>query len=199
MANRSQNHVLLTLLTIEADPSLRIPRNALPSMPTKTPLATPTAAAFSSDLSASIASVSTPGMINASANPTTPTLASFESDSDARLIDVTEETWGLVMNNAITALNANPEVSVPLFNGFLMKRQSAHDQDGLLTCEVNLLYSQRPCEALLKEVLGMYSSLATLARIRNIVDPIKSILPVHVAAAIKAHAALHHTMCWTDD
>ena len=45
----------------------------------------------------------------------------------------------------------------------------------------------------------MYSSLATLARIRGIVDPLKSLLPWHIAAASKAHTALELAMRWMDD
>ena len=89
------------------------------------------------------------------------------------------------------------ETPSPLSSGYLLKRLGTRDEDGLLTCGVNLIYAQRPYEALLKEVLMMYGHLATLARIRGIVDPVKSVLPWHVAAAVKAHAALEATMHWT--
>lgn len=91
------------------------------------------------------------------------------------------------------------ENASPLCSGYLLKRLGARDEDGLLTCGVNLIYAQRPFEAVLKEVLEMYGRLATLARIRGIVDPVKSILPWHVAAAVKAHTALGATMRWTED
>lgn len=160
-----------------------------------TPLATTTVTTFSPTPSGH---GSTPSATATAAYPSTPASASFENDADARLVDVTEGTWGLCTGNtAIPDLES--ETSSPLFSGYLFKRMGARDEDGLLTCGVNLLCAQRPCEDLLKEVLIMYGHLATLARIRGIVDPVKSILPWHVAAAVKAHVALGATMRWTED
>lgn len=158
-----------------------------------TPLATPTASTFSPTQSVH---GSTPSATTA--HPSTPASASFENDADARLVDVTEGTWGLSIGSTATPDLAS-ENSSPLFSGYLLKRMGPRDEDGLLTCGVNLIYAQRPCEALLKEVLIMYGHLATLARIRGIVDPVKSVLPWHVAAAVKAHNALEATMRWTKD
>lgn len=140
--------------------------------------------------------VSTPSAT--AAYPSTPASASFENDADARLVDVTEGTWGLSVGNTLVP-DVEPEIIPSLVSGYLLKRMGARDEDGLLTCGVGLIYAQRPCEVLLKEVLIMYGHLAALARIRGIVDPVKSILPWHVAAVVKAHVALEATMRWTKD
>jgi len=160
-----------------------------------TPLATPTVTTFSPKQSIY---GFTPSASAVAAYPSTPATASFENDADARLVDVTEGTWGLSLGSTATP-DIESETISSLCCGYLLKRMGPRDEDGLLTCGVNLIYAQRPCEALLKEVLVMYGHLATLARIRGIVDPVKSILPWHVAAANKAYVALGATMRWTED
>ena len=195
LSNQHQAEVLLTLLTFIEDPLLRIPKSSATSLLAIAPSNTPTVAMFSPEQSGY---GSNSGVWNTAANPSTPTVASFEHDLDARLVDITEETWGLVTCSTSSGPNIDSEAP-PLHSGYLMKRMGPQNQDGLLTCEVCLLYAQRPCEALLKEVLQMYSSLATLARIRGIVDPLKSLLPWHIAAASKAHTALELAMRWMDD
>ena len=79
-------------------------------------------------------------------------------------------------------------------SGFLVKRAGPRDENGLIPLGVNLVHGQKPYKAVLKEVLGMYRNLGTLARVRGVVDPVKSVLPLHVAAARKAWKALSETM-----
>ena len=196
MSNQFQPSSFLTLLTIEEDPLLQFPNSASGLVPALTPSATPTVATFSPEQSGYS---TTPGANTTAANPSTPTAVSFDNDVDARIIDITEETWGLTTGSTFDHPNVTSDISSPLFSGYLIKRMGARNEDGFLTCGVKLIYAQRPCEALLQEVLVMYRCLATLARIRGIVDPIKSILPWHVAAAKKAHAALRATMRWAKD
>lgn len=84
----------------------------------------------------------------------------------------------------------------PLCSGYMIKRRGPKIEDGLLSCEFHLMYAEGAPGPLVKEVLSMYRCLGLLARARAIVYPVKSVLPWHVAAAIKAHAALEATMRW---
>ena len=81
-----------------------------------------------------------------------------------------------------------------LASGYLVKRAGPRDENGLIPLGVNLLHGQKPYRGLLKEVLGMYRNLGTLARVRGVVDPMRSVLPLHVAAAKKAWKAVSETM-----
>lgn len=55
---------------------------------------------------------------------------------------------------------------------------------------VNLLHAQKPYHVQLKDVLDMYHGLGTLARIRGLVDPVRGVLPWHMAAAVNARSGL---------
>ena len=79
-------------------------------------------------------------------------------------------------------------------SGYLVKRAGPRDEDGLIPLGVHLVHGQKPYKAVLKEILGMYRNLGTLARARGVEDPVKSVLPLHVAAARKAWKALSETM-----
>lgn len=92
--------------------------------------------------------------------------------------------------------DVDPGIAPRLISGYLLRRRDPRAESALIVCEINLVHDQAPGEALLKEVLVMYSSLATLARIRGLVDPVNCLLPLHAAAAVKAHNALTSTMQW---
>lgn len=138
----------------------------------------------------------TPAATATAANAATPTTAPFESDAEARLIDVTDETWGVITASKSEDIEADLISNTPLLSGYLVKRLGSRNEEGLLICGVHLIYAEEATETLLKEVLGMYRCLGLLARTRSIVDPVRSILPWHVAASTKALAVLEATMCW---
>ena len=138
---------------------------------------------------------STPGAGPVTANLPTPTATSFDHDHDARLVDVSEETWGVVMPGAFAHTPWGPhgdsaELSRAQLSGQLIKRAGVRDEDGFVNIRVDMLHAPNPSHALLKEVLEMYGSLGCLARIRGIVDPVKSVLPWHMVITEKAYAAL---------
>lgn len=138
---------------------------------------------------------STPGAGPVTANLPTPTATSFDHDHDARLVDVSEETWGVVIPVAFVNTPWGPygdsAASSPArLSGQLIKRAGVRDEDGLVNIRVDMLHAPNPSKALLKEILEMYGSLGCLARIRGIVDPVKSVLPWHMAIAKKSYAAL---------
>ena len=80
--------------------------------------------------------------------------------------------------------------SAPRLSGHLIKRAGVRDEDGLVNIRVDILHPPNASRALLKEVLEMYGSLGCIARIRGIVEPVKSLLPWHMAIAKKSYAAL---------
>lgn len=98
------------------------------------------------------------------------------------------------MDGTLDDLNTLNGRSACMASGFLVKRAGPRDEDGLIPLGVNLVYGQQPHKALLKDVLGMYRNLGVLARVRGVVDPVKSVLPLHVAAARKAWKAVSETM-----
>ena len=124
----------------------------------------------------------------------TPTTVSFDHDHDTRLVDAAEESWGIVhgttSSDTIHRTEDGTRWCSALLSGHLMKRAGVRDEDGLVNVQVDILHANKPSPTLLKEVLEMYGSLGTLARIRGIVDQVKSVLPWHVAMAKKSLTAL---------
>ena len=138
---------------------------------------------------------STPGAGPATGNLPTPTATSFDQDHDARLVDVSEETWGVMMPDAFLDAAWGPcedpaAPDPPRISGHLIKRAGVRDEDGLVNIRVDILHAPNASHALLKEVLEMYGNLGSIARMRGIIDPVKSILPWHIAVAKKSYTAL---------
>ena len=153
-----------------------------------TPVSTPHTTGLSPEVSTHI---STPGA--ASAQGAVP--AAFgDNDEDARLIDITDETWAAIVSSANVKSKVDSVDTKTKPQGYLIKRAGTQDQDGLLLVQVNIIHGSKPLQQLLKEVLAMYRNLALLARVRNVIDPVKGTLPIHVAAAGKAYAALCKSM-----
>ena len=156
-----------------------------------TPEATPQTNAPSPDISGF---GSTPAGTTAQAGTPPANVAFGDHDSEARLVDATDLTWGVLMDGTLDDLKSLPDKSASMASGYLIKRAGPRDEDGLIPLCVNLVHGQKPYRAVLKEVLGMYRNLGTLARVRHIVDPVKSVLPLHVAASRKAWEVLCETM-----
>ena len=135
--------------------------------------------------------ISTPG--GTAVQGATPT-AFGETDPEARLIDVTDDSWAALVDINATASLKDLGDSMTKSRCFLIKRAGTQDQDGFLATQIDIVYGLEPFQPLRKEVLGMYRNLALLARVRNIVDAVMGILPIHVATVKKAHAALCRTM-----
>ncbi|KAI9714128.1 MAG: hypothetical protein M1812_006456 [Candelaria pacifica] len=159
-----------------------------------TPVATPQPSALSPDqfgnsTTPSAALTSSTGAANAQ----TPTDTPIDLDANATLIDITDETWGLIPSHRLHNTHSLIDINPALVSGYLLKRASTHDETPLAVMSVNLLWvsggqQQRPT-AVLKEVLGMYRGLSTLARAKGVIDE-RSTEPWHVAAARKAVAGV---------
>lgn len=201
-STESNAQVNLTLVTVQTDPSLRLlpaPSTLSPALSaalsTITPVATP---------QASQASVLSPDAVGTpSREPTnapTPVEGNVELDSDARLVDYTDQSWGAVLSHRLNNSNSLLELNPALVSGYLIKNGGTGNDDPPIIMEVNIVHSEvvgNPRtfhENLLREILGYYRNLGTLARVRGVVDPVKDARPWHVAAAEKAVKALYMLM-----
>lgn len=204
-ATESEAQVSLTLITVQTDPSLRLlpapvtlVLNGSNAQSVITPVSTPQASQTSI---ISPDNASTPTQNNPSA-PTagTPGEPPLEPDTDARLIDFTDQSWGAVLSHRLNNSNSLLELNPALISGYLIKRGGNNIDDAPIVIEVNIVYSEvvgNPRtfhESLLKEVLGYYRGLSTLARVRGVVDGVRDGRPWHVAAVEKAVKALYVLM-----
>ncbi len=195
--------VSITLITVDPDPPLRFPRSytldrnpTIANNPCPTPVSTPLTSTFSPDQTGF---VSTPGGTTAQTSAPTPTTGVFDHNAEARLIDITDETWGATIARGLDDPNVPTDCCHASMSGYLIKRAGARDEDGLMAFAVNIIHAQKPDKALLKDVLGMYRGLTMLAKVRGVVDPESNVLPWHVAAAKKAHAVVNSTMRWAGE
>ncbi|KAL3475589.1 mediator complex subunit 13 C-terminal-domain-containing protein [Aspergillus californicus] len=194
----------LTILNVNtaSDLFLSPPSSTLPmcvvnlqasSTPAATPL--PSGATLSPD---QLGNAPTPpsgmGML---ANASTPTDALFESESESLLTDICDESWSLVLSHRLNGTLHLTEYRPALTSGYLLRRRGPIDTDGAFTMNVNLLYTDRPSssyESLLRDIIGMYRDLATLARARGTRIVSSNTLPWHVATAVRAQEILSYVL-----
>lgn len=201
-STESNAQVNLTLVTVQTDPSLRL----LPAPSTLSPV--------SNAAQAVITPVSTPQTAQAAvlspeaigtpsrepANAGTPIEGITELDCDARLIDYTDQSWGAVLSHRLNNSNSLLELNPALISGYLIKNGGTSSDDPPIVMEVNIVHSEvagNPRtfhENLLREILGYYRNLGTLARVRGVVDAVRDVRPWHIAAAEKAVKALYMLM-----
>jgi mediator of RNA polymerase II transcription subunit 13 len=202
-STESEAQINLTLITVQTDPSLRLLPPSITLSPSSnaaqpviTPVSTPQA------LQSSIVSPdqSTPPARDAGGSAATPGENPAEPDADARLIDYTDQSWGAVLAHRLNNSNSLLELVPALISGYLIKRGGTNLDDPPIVMEVNIVYSEvvgNPRtfhEGLLREILGCYRGLGTLARVRGVVDSVKDVRPWHIAAAEKAVKALYVLM-----
>ncbi|KAI9779578.1 MAG: mediator of RNA polymerase II transcription subunit 13 [Candelina submexicana] len=175
-------------------PSLQLSSGGFTQTGTYTaPVATPQSSLspdqFGNSTTSSAILASSAGAASAQASTDTP----IDLDVESTLIDVTDETWGLIPSHRLHNTHSLVDINPALVSGYLLKRASAHDEKPFAILGVNLLWvsggqQQRPT-AVLKEVLGMYRGLSTLARAKGVIG-VDSTEPWHVAAARKAASGL---------
>lgn len=200
-ATESDAQINLTLITVQTDPSLRLLPPSVTLSPNTnstqaviTPVSTPQAPSIVSPDTAS-----TP-VRDTNTNAGTPSENPTEPDSDARLIDFTDQNWGVVLGHRLNNSNSLLDINAALISGYLIKRGGTNSDDPPIVMEVNIVHSEvigNPRtfhEGLLRELLGYYRGLGTLARVRGVVDPVKDVRPWHIAAAEKAVKALYMLM-----
>ena len=165
-----------------------------------TPVSTPAANTVSPDQSGY---ASTPGAAPVATNLQIPAAASIDHDNEARLVDITEETWGVVTGVPSCTAGAiisdfTTTICAALVSGYLIKRAGPRDQDGLLSMAVDIVHAQKANHGLMKDVLIMYRNLGTLARSRENTDSVRGLLPCHLAIAKRAFTAVQALMPWTE-
>jgi mediator of RNA polymerase II transcription subunit 13 len=113
----TQFNLFITLLTVDTEPPLKlmpaVPGNpATGQPPANTPGSTPQAG-VSPDPAHGLTPAATPSADNSS-DPT--------ADPDARLVDVTDETWGIILAHRLQNSNSTNQFSPALISGLLVKR-----------------------------------------------------------------------------
>lgn len=126
----------------------------------------------------------------------TPASGVLEPEHDAKLIDITDESWGVVLphpfpNNLLPSSWCRSAAS-----GYLLKRAGTRDEDGLLPLAVDIIHMPNVKDGWLKELLGIYRDLAALARLRGTVHGLHGIMPWHIATARKANEGMNEMMSW---
>lgn len=193
----------LIILSVNITPDLYL-EPPLPPMPVNiftqispTPVVTPnpSAATPSPDQFGNVpspASGTTAGMY-----PSTPTDIPLETDSESLLIDICDESWGVVLSHRLNNSPHSTEYRPALVSGYLLRRKGPTDGDGVLAMNVNLIYTQRPpssYDILLKETLGMYRGLASLARAKGTHHVQRNTLPWHIATAARGQEVLSYVL-----
>ncbi|KAL8724359.1 MAG: hypothetical protein Q9166_007995 [cf. Caloplaca sp. 2 TL-2023] len=209
----SRQQITITVLSVNTDPPLSFHTGEanlnsnipFPTLNTSPAATTPNDQVLTPDYS-SAAVTNTPGRPAQNA-PATPSATGFiENDPSARLIDVVSKTWVMISPAPIL----DPYLSTPclasvVVSGYLLKCAGADEDDGLIPLGVNIvttiiskpeLGNYQGHVKILREVLEMYSDLATLARLRGLEDWSSGVLPWHVAAARKARRVVERCMRW---
>lgn len=156
-----------------------------------TPISTPQPTMLSPE---QVVTAATPASGNGPILALTPTDNAVEMDPDCSLTDVTDETWAVVLGHRIHNTMSLVERRPGLASGYLVKRAGRNDEDGMVAMSVNLLHIDRPYTSQLRDILAVYRGLGTLARLKGLADPMKSVIPWHVAAAVKAQEFVSSVM-----
>lgn len=210
------------LVSVDLNPALVPQTPAMQSKPTQaatpqqllpnygTPVSTPQASTTSPDQY--LTATPTPSG-SAPLNAATPPEVAFDPNNEADLTvqDPTEESWSVVLPFGLNQSREVIKFRSAMLSGYLLKRQGMRGEDGLAKLGVNLIHtSTLSCppdaddakrkalaaarEDLLKEILGQYRGLVTLARTRGGIDAVHNVVPWHVATAIKGARILNKWM-----
>ena len=112
----------------------------------------------------------------------------------AKLVDVSNECWSVPLACPLDQPRVSDEYASYQASAYLVKRAGYREEDGMVTIAVNMLHCSGSPTNMLKELLVMYRGLVLLAGHRGVVNPVKQILPLHVAACVKAHTSVTRLM-----
>ncbi|RDW78532.1 uncharacterized protein DSM5745_05384 [Aspergillus mulundensis] len=196
--------VELAILSVNtaSDLSLSLPSSALPmsllnSQASSTPIATPLPSNSILSPDGLGNAPTPPGGALAPANASTPTDPSLESESESVLIDICDESWSVLLSHRLNGTLHLTEYRPALASGYLLRRRGTAEADGVFTVNVNLIFTQRPStsyESLLREIIGMYRDLGTLARVRGTWIVQSNTLPWHIATAVRSQEILSYVL-----
>lgn len=195
--------ISLTLISVDTNPSLQLLPPSVRVAPAMsgsfytTPVSTPQPSIMSPD------QIGTPATPIKEVNPTgAPTPGSVDganepAEGDAILVDVTDQTWGVILSHRLSTSSSPGDLGSSLASGYLVKRGGVSTEDPPVVMEVNILRNDgnpRAHDALMREMLSYFRGLGTLARARAMVDRETDIRPWHVAAVEKGVQALYLLM-----
>ncbi|KAI1822078.1 mediator complex subunit 13 C-terminal-domain-containing protein [Xylaria intraflava] len=194
-----KSSINLTLVTVDTDPSLQLlpPPPKIPNSATSVVYSTPGSTPQGVVSPEQSGNAQTPFRDNAPSSGQTPGDNGADSDTDAALIDVTDQTWGVILSHRLHTSTSLSDSNPALVSGYLVKRSGMRMEDPPVVMEVNILHNEgnpRSYETLLREMLTHYRALGSLARARGMVDKDTDVRPWHVAAADKGVRALYMLM-----
>ncbi|KAE8147376.1 mediator complex subunit 13 C-terminal-domain-containing protein [Aspergillus avenaceus] len=191
----------LTVLSVVTTPDLHleppfspIPMSVFNPQSSSTPVATPNASGSVLSPDQSGNAPTPPSGSHAPANAPTPTDSAMEAESESVLTDICDESWGIILSHRLNNSPHSTEYRPALASGYLLRRKGDTDGDGVYAMTVNLIYTQRSSEMILREILGMYRDLGTLARVRGTRTVQKNTLPWHIATAVRAQEILSYVL-----
>ncbi|TKA68221.1 hypothetical protein B0A49_09252 [Cryomyces minteri] len=207
--SRSPVQLQVVLLAVDVSPPFAstaaiTPPPALSGAPVAgflTPVSTPQALTVSPDaggIGGGGNAPMTPATLAASASGG----AMDEPDSDAHLVDLTDETWGVILAHKLHNTHSLGVWAPGLISGLIVRRDGHNAQGKVPAISVNVLWisaaaggrvaiGRRAEEALLRELMIMYRGLGLLARVKGVtVGDGEACVPWHVAAALRGARAL---------
>ena len=202
-----------TLVAQTPMPSAKTAQGATPQQPLhnySTPVSTPQASTTSPDQYLN-ATPTPSGSIPM--NAATPPEVSFDptNEPDLTVQDPTEEAWSVVLPFGLNQSHENITCRPAMLSGFLLKRQGLRDEDGLARLGVHLIHTSTlsgPLDAdegkrkavvaareeLLRDIIGQFRGLVTLAKTRGCTESVHNVVPWHVATAVKGARVLNKWM-----
>ena len=191
----------LQLLSIELRPSLQLTTLALQAKSGQvyssgqantygTPASTPQAITTSPEQL--VPATPTPGGTSV-INAPTPPEQGFDAniDGELSLIDLSEESWMLVLPFGMNQSYDIHEAKQALASGYLIKRIGLKDEDGVCSIGVHLKHSPEPpagsptqYEEVLENIIRQFRGLVTLAAARGSIDKVKQCVPWHIHVAV---------------
>ncbi|KKF97462.1 Mediator of RNA polymerase II transcription subunit 13 [Ceratocystis platani] len=192
--NETRASFYLVLLAVDTAPALQLLPKAVQlsasvqSATYATPAGTP---------QASTPEVASTPRATADGPSTTPTPSTVDvtsdPDGDGVLIDVAEQTWGIVLSHRLNNSMMPARQNLAMASGYLVKRGGMRCEDPPAVLEVNLVWLDgvaRGVDPMLREMLKQFRGLGTLARARGVTEQ-WDVRPWHIAAAEKGVRTLY--------
>lgn len=179
-------------------PSTQLPVNAM-NPAASTPVSTPYGGIPSPDQFGGSVATPASGGGQGPTNAATPTELPLlmEAESDVSLMDVCDESWAAILSHRLSNSSFMTEYRPALLSGYLLRRNGVNDNQGVVSMGLNLVHTSRPStahEAILREALGSYRDLATLARAKGTFHVQQNTLPWHIATAVKGQEILSYIL-----
>ncbi|MCJ1392871.1 mediator of RNA polymerase II transcription subunit 13 [Xylographa bjoerkii] len=135
--------------------------------------------------------LASPGFVGGSTSRVTDLL---DTDSSLRLLNIMDQTWAVTFSGALYTRSNGAVAKRYLGSGYLTKRAGKIDENGWVMMGVHVVHAEKWKERCMKDLLGMYGSLGTIARARGVENEITSVLPWHIAVASRAQKGLNMMM-----